>query len=175
MPVSGNILGQFECSITANLEATETHLAARIASWCPFRLQLMIGHPRLQQLEKRRDDARRAGDGAKAKLWNGNRKRLIRVLAGQAAAMVRPPIKKRRQLVDGLLTIMFIANCALYWQGLYASGVLMDAILIWLLYESNRAFTAMECYVADIILMSWNGRKFDDPGRPMIVKENNHE
>lgn len=138
-------------------------------------LRLTVGHPRLQQLEQRCIKARRAGDDTRAKMWNANRVRLLRALAGQAAALVRPIIKRRRQQIEGVLTGLFILNMALYWQRLYLPGAIMDCLLVYALYETHRAFAAMECYVFDILWMSFNGRQFDDKRRPMVITETNHE
>lgn len=175
MPANSNIIGKFACQIRSDETATKTILQAEVVRWVPLALQLTIGHPRLQQLEKRSKDARKAGDGVKAKMWNANRIRLVRALAGQAAALVRPTIKERRQLIDGILTGLFLMNLTLYWQRLYIPGVIMDCVLVWALWEVHQAFAAMECYVYDIIYMSFNGRKFDDPARPMTITENSNE
>lgn len=151
-------INQTICTIDIN--PNEHQIGAEILMLAPFHVHLRVGHRRLAVLEKRIENANKFGDGAKARMWEENHGRLVRALAGQAAMILGPLLKKRRRWFDWTLTALFIASSALYLnRTLWEVGVLVDLMLIMLLWVVESEWQSRQAFINEIVASSFGANK----------------
>jgi len=159
----------YQCSVSVLPASDELVIKSNVVNWQDYHIQLIIGHPRIKQLDLRINRAKAAKDYKALNMWNDDMTRMLKLLVGYAASAELVRLGNLQKYTQWVLTALFVCSTLLYAVLPLPAAIGIDILLVGALYFVIAVFfPARINYLHDVMAMGFRR----STGTPMGVRTN---